>query len=126
MTEAGMRSVYKNKPEMLDEMLKVKSMEELCSLFDDENFVEKGAGKTERFYEAIIGKSTNQNTDTESTQTSQEVGYITLHPIRHSGEYFESGVEVSEEDFGDDFERLLKVGAIGELLSPPKKYLISV
>lgn len=107
MTENGLKQAYKNKPELLEEMISIKPIEELVILFDDENFVAKGQGKTDRFYEAVTGK--------EQSPPSEKV-YIALWDIRSGGEIIEANSEVSPEEFGDDFERLLKIGAIGELI----------
>ncbi|MGL4676461.1 MAG: hypothetical protein ACRCWI_02190 [Brevinema sp.] len=113
MTENGLRQAYKNKPEALEEMLKIKPIEELCTLFDDENFVEKGAGKTERFYEAITNKEISSDNKNEEKTKSKKT-YVALYPIRCNGELIEPNEEVTEEEL--DLQRLINIGAVGELL----------
>ncbi|MGL4388208.1 MAG: hypothetical protein ACRCTJ_02295 [Brevinema sp.] len=132
MTEAGLKNAYKNSPELLEEMMEVKTIEELGSLFDDENFVPKGAGKTKRFYEAITGKSLENSSaeetnagDEKSQETPQQNSsvaenenkrYVTSYPILCNGEKIEANSEVTAEELGDDLDRLLKIGAVLELL----------
>lgn len=112
MTEAGLRSGYKNTPELLEEMLEVKTMEELCTLFDDESFVEKGKGKQKRFYEAITGKSLNNSSEDNGDKKT----YVAIYPILCNGEMIEANSVVTDEELGSDLERLINIGAVGELL----------
>ena len=56
-TEKQLREAYSSKGDLLEEMLDLKSIEELCGLYDDETFIAKGQGKTDRFYGAKIGRA---------------------------------------------------------------------
>ena len=106
-TEKQLRDAYGSKTELLEEMIAIKPIEELCELYNNEEFVKGGAGKTNRFYEAITEKG--QSPLSKKT-------YIALWNIRSSGEIIEANSEVFPDELGDDFERLLEIGAIGELM----------
>jgi len=41
VTEKQLKDAYESKQELLDEMLEIKPIEELCELYDDESFVAK-------------------------------------------------------------------------------------
>ena len=106
-TEKQLREAYGSKGALLEEMLIIKPIEELCELYDDETFIAKGQGKTDRFYQVITGQSPSPEKDSKKTT------YIALWAIRRNGEEIAPKTAVDPKDFGDDFDRLLKIGAVG-------------
>jgi len=121
VTEKALRDAYKSKPELLEEMLVIKGIEELCYLYDNPEYVTGGAGKTNRFYEKVTGKTidTSNNTtnspNTEENSSEKKVVYIAVWEILCGGTRYKANSQVEPQDFGNDFERLLEIGAIGEL-----------
>ncbi len=108
-TEKQFRDAYSSKGDLLEEMLGLKPIEELCELYDDETFIAKGQGKTDRFYGAITGKGQSPSSEKDSKKTT----YVALWAIRRNGEEIAPKTVVDPKDFGDEFDRLLKIGAIG-------------
>lgn len=132
MTYEQLENNYKTKKEKLDAMLERKTKEEILALYEDESFCEPGQGKTDRFFEAFMKAfGTDNNLDENNTPEGQQPqnnaedspeekapeedkakGYTAAWTIRCGEKVWTAGQRVSAEEFGEDFKRLLEIGAL--------------